>query len=440
MELLIALIFVVVLMVVAAAKYNFHPFLSLLLAGITMGFVGGLNELEVTSTLMDGFGKTLGSIGVIIAFGTIIGAYLEKSGGAKTLANWALKVIGKNRSALAMNITGFIVSIPVYCDSGFIILSSLNKAISKKTKIPLVVLGVSLAAGLYATHVFVPPTPGPLAATAALDADLGLVIMLGLVVAIPVALVGLLWAKFIGRNIKIENSEVFIDESNIEKLPKIRLAFTPIIVPIVLIALKSIANYPTHPFGEGTIMELINFIGNPVIALFLGVFLSFKLKDKSIKETHANWVTSGLKEAGIIILITGAGGAFGAILRATGIGEVIGSSFSNLEVGLLLPFIISAVLKTAQGSSTVSIITTAAIIAPILESFGLDSSLGRALTVLSIGAGAMTVSHLNDSFFWVVAQFTRMDTATALKSQTISTLLQGLTGITIVMIIGWLFI
>ena len=440
MEILIALIVVVILMVVAATKFNFHPFLSLLLAGIVMGFVGGLTESEVTSTLMSGFGKTLGSIGIIIAFGTIIGAYLEKSGGAKTLANWALKVIGKNRSPLAMNITGFIVSIPVYCDSGFIILSSLNKAISKKTKIPLVVLGVSLAAGLYATHVFVPPTPGPLAATAALDADLGLVIMLGLVVAIPVSLVGLLWAKFIGRKIKTEVSEVLVDEIKTEKLPKTSLAFAPIIVPIILIALKSISGYPTHPFGEGTVAGIINFVGNPVIALFVGVFLAFKLKSKNTKETHSNWVTSGLKEAGIIILITGAGGAFGAILRATGIGDIIGSSFSNLEIGLLLPFIIAAVLKSAQGSSTVAIITTAAIIAPILESFGLDSSLGRALSVLSIGAGAMTVSHLNDSFFWVVAQFTEMDTATALKSQTVSTLFQGITGITIVLIIGWLFI
>jgi len=440
MEILIALVIVVILMVIAATKYHFHPFLSLLLAAIVMGFIGGLNESEVTSTLMNGFGKTLGSIGIIIAFGTIIGAYLEKSGGTETLAKWALKVIGKKRSVLAMNITGFIVSIPVYCDSGFIILSSLNKAISKKTKIPLVALGVSLAAGLYATHVFVPPTPGPLAATAALDADLGLVMMLGLVVAIPVSLAGYFWAKFIGRKIKTEVSDTSVVVNNDKKLPKTSLAFAPILVPIILIALKSISNYPTHPFGERTISGIINFIGNPVIALFVGVFLAFKLKDKKTKETNLNWVTSGLKEAGIIILITGAGGAFGAILRATGIGDVIGSTFSGYNLGLFLPFLIAAVLKTAQGSSTVSIITTAAIIAPILESFGLDSSLGRALTVLSIGAGAMTVSHLNDSFFWVVAQFTEMDTSTALKSQTISTLLQGLTGIIIVMIIGWVFI
>ncbi len=440
MEILIALVIVVILMVIAATKFNFHPFLSLLFAAIVMGFIGGLSESEVISTLMDGFGKTLGSIGIIIAFGTIIGAYLEKSGGARTLANWVLKIIGTKRSALAMNLTGFIVSIPVYCDSGFIILSSLIKAISKKTKIPLVVLGVSLAAGLYATHVFVPPTPGPLAAAAALDADLGMVILLGLVVAIPVSLVGMFWAKYIGKKLTSKGEEKVIVENESVRLPKTSWSFAPIVIPIILIALKSIAAYPTHPFGEAFVFKLFNFIGNPVVALFIGVFLAFKLKGKETKETHFNWVTAGLKEAGIIILITGAGGAFGAILRATGIGDVIGASFSDMHLGLLLPFIIAAVLKSAQGSSTVSIITTAAIIAPILESFGLDSSLGRALSVLAIGAGAMTVSHLNDSFFWVVAQFTEMDTATALKSQTASTFFQGLTGIAIVMIIGAVFL
>lgn len=440
MEILIALVVVVILMVVAASKFKFHPFLSLLLAAIVMGFVGGLDQSEITKTLMNGFGKTLGSIGIIIAFGTIIGAYLEKSGGAKTLANWALKTIGKKRSVLAMNITGFIVSIPVYCDSGFIILSSLNKAISKSSKIPLAVLGVSLAAGLYATHVFVPPTPGPLAATAALEADLGLVILLGLVVALPVALSGYFWAKYLQNRIDYIAIDENEEKALTDKLPKTSSSFIPILIPILLIALKSISGYPTHPFGEGNFATIIDFIGNPVIALFIGVFLSFNLKPKKNKDTHFNWVSSGLKEAGTIILITGAGGAFGAILQATGIGDIIGESFSDFNLGLLLPFIIAATLKSAQGSSTVSIITTAAIMAPILESFGLDSALGRALTVLSVGAGAMTVSHLNDSFFWVVAQFSGMNTTTALKSQTVSTLIQGLTGITIVMIIGWMFI
>ena len=441
MVLLIALVIVVVFMVIAASKYKFHPFLSLLLAGIVMGFVGGLNESQVVETLLNGFGKTLGSIGIIIAFGTIIGAYLENSGGAKALANWTLKTIGKKNSILGMNLTGFIVSIPVYCDSGFIILSSLMKAISKGSKISLTVLGVSLAAGLYATHVFVPPTPGPLAATAALDADLGLVILLGLLVAIPVALSGFVWAKFLNRKLTrhdIDSSSHGI--ANDTATPKTSASFAPILVPIVLIALKSITSYPTHPFGEGVLAAVFNFVGSPIIALLIGVFLAFQLKPKSSEDSHFSWVTSGLKEAGIIILITGAGGAFGAILQTSGIGDIIGEKFSNLNLGLFLPFIVAAVLKSAQGSSTVSIITTAAIMAPILASFGLDSSLGRALTVLSIGAGAMTVSHLNDSFFWVVAQFSEMDTSTALKSQTVSTLFQGLTGIVLVMLIGWVFL
>ena len=274
MEILIALVVVVILMVIAASKFKFHPFLSLLLAAIVMGFVGGLDESEVTTTLMNGFGKTLGSIGIIIAFGTIIGAYLEKSGAAKTLANWALKTIGKKRSVLAMNITGFIVSIPVYCDSGFIILSSLNKAISKSSKIPLAVLGVSLAAGLYATHVFVPPTPGPLAATAALDADLGLVILLGLVVAIPVALSGYFWAKFLEKRIDYNSNDLKEEKVVNEKLPKTSTSFTPILVPIILIALKSISSYPTHPFGEGVVSSIFNFIGNPIIALFIDMLFS----------------------------------------------------------------------------------------------------------------------------------------------------------------------
>src|SRR5210317_1084878 len=281
MVVLIALVIVVILMVVAASKFKVHPFLSLLLAGIIMGFVGGLGKSEILSTLTDGFGKTLGSIGIIIAFGTIIGAYLEKSGGAMTLANWVIKVIGAKRSVLAMNLTGFIVCIPVYCDSGFIILSSLNKAISKKSKIPLVTLGVALAAGLFATHVFVPPTPGPLAATAALDADLGLVILLGLVVAIPVALSGYFWAKFLERKTEKVDYETSSEEPVIaERLPKISPSFAPILVPIVLIALKSITSYPTHPFGEGTLANVFNFIGNPIIALLIGVFLAFQLKSK----------------------------------------------------------------------------------------------------------------------------------------------------------------
>lgn len=434
MFILLSLAFVVFLIVIATTKFKIHPFLSLLSAAIVMGFASGMQGSAIVKNLTDGFGKTLSSIGIIIAFGTIIGSYLEKSGGAMQIARTILKTVGEKHSALAMNLTGFIVSIPVFCDSGFVILSRFNKALSKKSGIPLVVFAVSLAAGLYATHVFVPPTPGPLAAAAALKADLGLVILLGLIVALPVSLAGYGWAKWIGKKPDIRDREEIQVEKEPESLPGNLASFAPIIVPIIFIAFKSIAEYPTQPLGSHLLYQIFMFIGNPVISLFIGVLLAFVLK-QSAGDSHFDWTLSGLQEAGVIILITGAGGAFGAILRAGGIADIIGSSLSGWQAGILLPFILAAVLKSAQGSSTVAIITTAALLSPLLEPLGLSSETGKALAVLAIGAGAMTVSHLNDSYFWVVAQFSDMDAPTALKSQTTATLIQGITGITVIFIL-----
>lgn len=431
MLIFLSLVFVIFLIVIATTKFNIHPFLSLLFAALIMGFISGMDGSVIVEKLVEGFGKTLSSIGIIIAFGTIIGAYLEKSGGAMQIARTILKTIGEKHSALAMNLTGFIVSIPVFCDSGFVILSRLNKALSKKSGISLVVFAISLAAGLYATHVFVPPTPGPLAAAAALKADLGLVILLGLIVSLPVSLAGYYWGRFISKKVSPTLKEEITIEEEPKRLPGNIVSFAPIIFPIILIALKSIADYPTQPFGSELIYQILVFIGNPVISLLIGVLLAFALKQNS-KDSHFDWTLSGLKEAGVIILITGAGGAFGAILRAGGIGDIIGSSLSDFQVGIFLPFILAAVLKSAQGSSTVAIITSAAIVSPLLEPLGLSSEISKALTVLAIGAGAMTVSHLNDSYFWVVAQFSDMDTSTALKSQTMATLIQGITGIIII--------
>jgi len=434
MTILIALIIVIIILVLATTKLNLHPFLSLLFAAIIMGFIAGLDSSTILNKIAEGFGDTLKSIGIIIAFGTIIGAYLEKSGGAEAMSAAVLKIVGEKKSPLAMNITGFIVSIPVFCDSGFVILSTLAKALSKKTNISIVILAVSLAAGLYATHVFVPPTPGPLAAAATLNADIGLVLILGLVVAIPTSLVGLFWAIYYGKKNSIDFS---FDEKikTKEELPGTAISFSPIVVPIILIALKSIADYPTHPFGMGFLNSLITFLGNPIIALLIGVIIAFKLKPAEKDKSHFDWVSKGLKDAGIIILITGAGGAFGNVLRATNLGDTIEQFMSQWSVGIFLPFLIAAILKSAQGSSTVSIITTAAIISPLLMSMGMDAPATKALVVLAIGAGAMTVSHVNDSYFWVVSQFSGMNTNLALKSFTTATLIQGFVGIISIFII-----
>ncbi|MBN2355472.1 GntP family permease [candidate division KSB1 bacterium] len=435
-----ALLFIIILIIVATTRYRLHPFLVLLLAGVLMGFISGLNAETIMSKLTEGFGNTLKSIGIVIACGTVIGAFLERSGGARTLAARVLRLVGERRSPLAMSITGFIVSIPVFCDSGFVILSALNKALSKKTGLSLAVLAVALATGLYTTHVFVPPTPGPLAAAATIGADIGLVILLGLLVSVPAAMVGLLWASSYCRRFKIIPSQAAPAVKAKTKEPGALSSFAPLIVPILLIALRSVADYPAAPFGEGTFKMVFDFIGHPVTALIIGVFLAFRLKERKSNTSYFDWVADGLAQAGVIILITGAGGAFGNVLRATGIGETMGQIMSHWQIGIFLPFIIAAVLKSAQGSSTVAIITTAALVSPLLEPMGLASPLAKALVVLAIGAGSMTVSHVNDSYFWVVAQFSDMDTATALRCHTIATLLQGVTGIIVVALLAWMLV
>ncbi len=435
MELLVIGV-VVIFIIVATVKFKMHPIFSLTIAAIASGFMLGLAPQEIMSTLGDGFGKTLSSIGLVIAFGTVIGIYLEKTGSTQVLANSILKLIGLKRSPLAINLAGFVISIPVYCDSGFIILSSLNKAISKKTGIPALVFAIALATGLYSAHVFVPPTPGPLAAAALLGADLGLVLVLGLAVAIPVSLTGYVWARFIGKTLT-ENEEIEVTEETETPPSSVKpyQAFLPLLAPIILIALKSVADYPTHPLGEGMLFQVLGFLGSPIIALLIGVFFAFALAKKSPSEEKQGWVAEAFKQAGAIVLITGAGGAFGAILRTIDIASVINLESSTGLGGLLIAFVIAAVLKTAQGSSTVAIITTSAIIAPLLETFGLLSLTDKALVVLAVGAGAMTVSHINDSYFWVVSQFSNINVKMALRGHTLGTLFQGIVGISIILLL-----
>ncbi|NQZ44511.1 MAG: GntP family permease [Flavobacteriaceae bacterium] len=428
---LIVLFGAIAFIIFTTIRFKMHPVFSLTLTALLTGFFLGMSPESIIKAMTEGFGKTLSGIGLVIAFGTVIGTYLEKSGATTVLANVFLKAIGLKRSPLALNLAGYVISIPVFCDSGFIILSSLNKALSKKTGLPMLVFAVSLATGLYAAHVFVPPTPGPLAAAAMLDADLGTVLLLGLAVSLPVSLTGYIWARLVGKSLKSDSEvpEQDVLEQPQSPKPTAFHAFLPLLSPVVLIALKSIANYPTHPFGQEAFFKAIDFLGNPIIALLVGVLFAFLLGRKIVDDSKKTWVPLALKQAGLIILITGAGGAFGAILRTIDLAGLLALESGTGISGLLIAFAIAALLKTAQGSSTVAIITTAAIFAPLLTAFSLTDTVEVALTVLAIGAGAMTVSHINDSYFWVVSQFSGMDVKTALKGHSLATLFQGLVGI-----------
>lgn len=422
------------------ARLRIHPFLALLFGTIAMGFLAQLSAAHIIESIADGFGSTLASIGIVIAAGTIIGEYLDRSGGATVLASKLLSWVGEKNSPIAMSMTGYIVSIPVFCDSGFIVLSSLMKAIGKRTKISIAVLAVALASGLYATHVFVPPTPGPLAAAATLGADIGRVLILGLIVSIPVMIAALLWANFWCSRYTIHADLSDAEPAVINNPPSFTIAIAPILTPIFLIALKSIAEYPTAPFGENFVFQLFVFLGDPIIALLAGVLLAFLMVGSGRNKIQNQWLEEALKKAGIIILITGAGGAFGAVLRETDLGDFAAQFATAGGLGVLIPFLIAAFLKTAQGSSTVAIITAAAICVPLVEPLGLGSVTGKALVVLAIGAGALTVSHVNDSYFWVVAKFSDMDTATALKTHTTTTLVMGITGLIVIQVLAWLLI
>ena len=452
MNLLLIFLAIILFIVIATTKFGLHPFLTLLCASFITAFAFGLPMVEVVQVVNTGFGGILGYIGLVIVFGTIIGVILEKSGAAVTMADTIIKLLGKRFPTLTMSVIGYIVSIPVFCDSGFVILNSLKRSLSQRMQVSSVAMSIALATGLYATHTFVPPTPGPIAAAAnlGLGDQLGLVIIVGLIVSIPTILSGVLWANrfrdyhLVDQEIESVNPQT-IDQKSTEltaqDYPSPVLAFMPIIMPILMICMGSIANFPSRPFGTDIIFISVLFLGKPLIALIVGLVLSIRLirLEERIKQL-GNFVNQGITAAAPIILITGAGGAFGAVLKVTPLGEYLGQSLSEMGVGILMPFLVAAALKSAQGSSTVALVTTSAMVASLLPELGLDSSMGRVLTVMAIGAGAMTVSHANDSYFWVVSQFSNMNVSLAYRAHTMATLLQGLTGITIVYLLSLLLL
>ena len=447
------LVLTILFIIFATAKLKWHPFLVLILSAFLVALFYQVPLNTVAKTISDGFGGILGYIGLVIVFGTIIGLILEKTGAAIVMAESVIKVLGPRFPTLTMSIVGAVVSVPVFCDSGYIILNSLKESLAERLHVSSVAMSIALATGLYATHTFVPPTPGPIAAAGnlGLESNLGLVIMVGVVVTAVAVLAGWGWSnRFLNAtpdNINATDAQAATLPEGIKtrddysKLPSATMAFLPIIVPIILICLSSVANFPSAPFGSGTLAEVLIFIGNPLTALLIGLFLSFLLIDSEQKTQQiSDSISQGLVVAAPILLITGAGGAFGAMLKVTPIGDYLGSTLSALGLGIFMPFIVSAALKTAQGSTTVALVTTSAMVAPLLNQIGLDSELGRVFCVMAIGAGAMTISHANDSFFWIVSQFSRMSVAQAYKAHSMATGIQGVTSIVFIWLLTLVFI
>lgn len=435
--LIVLLILAVAFIVVSTTKFKLHPFLALIFAAIGFGLLSGMPFAEIVSSVNSGFGDIVGHIGLVIVIGCIIGTFLEESGGAYVMAQGIVRLAGKKRVPLAMLIVGCFISIPVYADSGFVILSPLNKAITKKAGVSLACTAIALSLGLTITHCLVPPTPGPVAATAILGADLGLVILIGLIVSVFVAAESYFFVTRYASRTYIDpdpDGEITVEEDDAKDKPSALRSFLPVVVPLVLIVFKSISDFPGAPFGEGVAASVLRFVGEPVVALIIGMILSFFLPKKFDREllSTTGWVGKSLTSAAVIIMITAAGGSFGMILRNSGIADILGESLAGANVGIWLPFIIAAALKSAQGSSTVAIVTTASLIAPMMEALGFVSPVGRALAVMSLCSGAMVMSHVNDSFFWVVTQLSGMNVKTGCKLHGIGTLLGGLTAMLVV--------
>ena len=441
--LLILLLISVVLIVLSTAKWHVHPFLALIAAALFFGLFSGMPLDQIVASINEGFGGTLKSVGLVIIFGVIIGSILEHTGAAYTLADFVLRVIGRKRVPLGMSLIGYIVSIPVFADSGFVLLSPLNKALTRRAGLSLATTAVALSIGLMATHTLVPPTPGPVAAAGIIGADLGMVILWGLVASLLGLIPALIFAIKVASKTKIDPEPGLSDlelDAKLKEGPGLFGSSIPLLLPILLIILKSYQEY-SGIFTNETVVNIVNFIGSPVIALFCGLIIALlipkKLDEKVFSEK--GWVGGALRSAAIIIMITGAGGVFGKVLQNSGLGNVIGGTMQDYNIGIWLPFLIAAALKTAQGSSTVAIITTVSIVTPLLGALGLDSEMSKVFVVLATGAGAAVVSHANDSYFWIVTQMSGMDVSTGYRLQSVATGIYGLSAGLVIFIL-WLLI
>ncbi|MFD3000159.1 GntP family permease [Pontibacter toksunensis] len=426
----IYLLLSVALIILLTTRLQVHPFIALFLVAVLYGFLVGMPLSTIVQSINTGFGETLGKIGLIIIFGVIIGAFLENSGGAYALAEKVLQVVGQKRVTAAMGVIGYFVSIPVFADSGFLLVSPLNRSLSKKAGISLAGPAVALGLGLTATHTMVPPTPGPIAAAGILGADLGLVLLVGLPISALALVVGLMYAtKYAAKTYIDPNPQATEEKINLllKDAPGPLKSSVPVLVPIILIVAKSSAQNFEQVFSPNA-YGIISFLGEPVVALCIGAFLSLLLprKLKSEMLSAQGWVGNALRDAASVILITGAGGIFGKILQNSGIADTLGESLAGIHLNIWLPFLLAAAIKTAQGSSTVALITTASIVLPMMTSLGFETELEKAMVVIAIGAGSAVVSHANDSFFWVVTQMSGMKVRTGYRLYTVGTLVLGM--------------
>lgn len=403
----------IVLIVFLTSKLKLNAFFSLILVALGLA-LATLPADSVVSTIKTGFGNTLASIGLIILFGTSIGVMLDKTGATYSMAHFILGFTGREKVPRAMAITGFIAGLPIFCDSGFIVLSGLNRSLAKVARVSTVRMAGTLAVALYTLHCLIPPHPGITAATGIVKGSVGNLILAGIGVAVPTTVVGYIWVKILSqKENSVSEGQTAKSEDYTGPRPSAFLSFLPVFAPLVLIMISSSLGLWTNaPKG---LVQTFKFFGDPVVALLIGVILALPLMRGFNFEKVNDTLGDAIEKAGPILAITAAGGAFGAVIKATGLGDQMSSVFGTSKLGLLIPFVLAAILKTAQGSSTVAAITTASIVAPMLAGLGLDTEWGRTCSLLAIGSGSMMISHANDSYFWVITRFSEIAPQSTLR-------------------------
>lgn len=423
-QLMLFLIAGIAVIIVLTAKYKVHAFFALMIACFVVGLGVQMPVADIIKTMKEGFGHIMQSLGFIIVIGTTLGILLEHTGSTHVMAEWILKKTGERRASLAMNITGFVVGLPIFCDSGYIVLSGLNKSLAQRTRIAMPVMATSMAAGLYAVHCLIPPHPGASAAAGIMQVDFGKLILLGIAIAIPASIAGYIWAGYAGKKFVHQTEIKQPAEQTSTKRPSALRAFLPVVVPILLIALGAFGGMEKK---ESLLWQVFSVTGDPVIALSIGVLLALTAMPSWNKNDLSKLLLEGAEKAGGILVIIGAGGAFGAVLAATHIGKHLEEALPLGNLGIFFPFLLTALLKTAQGSSTVAIITAASIVQPLLPALGLATPTGQILCVLSMGGGSMMISHANDAYFWVISKFSGLEMNTMLKVYSVATIWMGLT-------------
>lgn len=446
---LIALGIGLIALILLILKTKIHVFIALIVASCVIGLVGGMAPQAVVSAITSGFGGTLGSIGIIIGLGVMLGQVFEESGAAERMARTFLKLFGKGKEELAMAVTGYIVSIAIFCDSGFVIISPLARALSRETKKSMVGLSVALASGLVITHSLVPPTPGPLGVAGTFGIDVGKFLLLGLIVSIPMVIVTMVYGKWLGPRIyqlpgekegewirpaasEARTSSASSTAVSEKSMPSTFAAFFPLVLPILLILLNTVLSAVK---ATGTIVTILQFLGTPVIAVLIGVVVAiYTLTAKRSREDVISALESSIKSAGIIILVTGGGGALGQIIKNAGVGAYIAKGIASTHLPvIILPFLIATLVRFVQGSGTVAMVTAAGITAPIVAAAGGNMTLGA----LAACIGSLFFSYFNDSFYWVVNRLSGItDTKEQIRVWSVTTTIAWAVGFVVLLILN----